>query len=55
MNDAKTAEPIEMHFGMLSRVQGSTEPSVRWGQHICSTWWIRLNRSCAETMRPIAK
>ena len=50
MNCAKIVVPIEMQFGMLSRVAPVLD--VLDGVHIGVTWQIRLNRPCAAVMRP---
>jgi len=44
---AKTAEPIEISFGMWTRSVQGTGGGVR----IDATRQIRLNRSCAAAMR----
>jgi len=53
MSPAKTAEPIEMPFGLWTRV-GPKEACVTW-EHIGATWRIRLNRPCSAAMRPYVK
>jgi len=45
----KTAELIEMPFGMLSRVDPKMHVLEGAG-HIGATWRIRLNRPCAAAM-----
>jgi len=50
---AKTAEPIEMQFWMLSQVGPGNH--VLDGVHIGATCRILLNRSCAAAMRPYVK
>jgi len=45
---AKTAEPIEMRFGMWAG--GSIEPCIRWGAH-----WRHLANTCEEAMWPYVK
>jgi len=40
---AKAAEPIEMPFGMWTRVDPGKH--VLDGMYICTAWQIRLNRS----------
>jgi len=50
---AKTAEPIEMSFGLLARVDPGTH--VLGGMHIGATWRTRLNRPCVAAMRPFVK
>jgi len=50
---AKTAEPIEMPFGMWTWVDGSKH--VLDGVHIGASWRIRLNRPCAAAIRPFVK
>jgi len=47
----KTAEPIEMPFGVWTRVSPKKDYYV--AVHICASWRIRLNHSCAEAMRPL--
>jgi len=60
----KTAEPIDLPFGLWTRVDRKSTSSIifaRWshcvhmGQHIGATWRIRLNRSCAAAMRSYVK
>jgi len=46
---AKTAEPIDMLFGMWTRKH------VLDGVHTGATWRIRLNRPCAAAMRPFCQ
>ena len=46
---AKMAEPIEMPFGMWTRV--STRKRVLGGVHTDATWRIPLNRPFAVAMR----
>jgi len=46
---AKTAEPIEIPFGMLIKWGGSREPFIRW-DHIVAPWRIRLNRPCVKLL-----
>jgi len=46
----KTAEPIEMPFGMWTRV--GAKKHVLDGVHSGATWRIRLNRPCVVAMRP---
>ena len=53
MSPAKTAEPIEMPFGMWTWVDRSKR--VLDGAHIAASWRIRLNRPCAAAIRPIVK
>jgi len=50
---AKTAEPIEMAFGIWTRV--SLGKHVLGGVHTGATWRIPLNRPCATAMRPAVK
>jgi len=50
---AKTAEPIEMQFGMLSGVDPGNHALD--GVNIGATWPIRLNRPCAAAMRSCVK
>jgi len=56
---AKTAEPIEMPFGLWTRV--GQRQHVLHGVHIDATWRIRLNRPCSDwpneagPMRPYVK
>jgi len=53
MSFAKTAEPIEMQFGMLIRwIQGTMD---YMGMHIDAIWRMRLNRPRAASMRPCVK
>ena len=47
MTCTKTAEPIEILFGMLTWLGSSIK-----GGHIGTTWRIRLNRPCPASMRP---
>jgi len=49
----KTAEPIEMPFGIWTRV--GPRKHVLGGVHIGATWRIPLNRPCAAAMRPVVK
>ena len=49
----KTAEPIEMPFGISTRVDQMTH--VLDGVDIGATWQIRLNRPYAAVIRPYAK
>ena len=46
----KTAEPIEMPFGMWTRV--GARKHVLDGVHSGATWRILLNRPCVVAMRP---
>ena len=50
---AKTAEPIEIPFGLWTRV--GPRKHVLGGAHIGATWRIRSNRPCAAAMRPFVK
>jgi len=61
---AKTAEPIDLPFGLWSRwAEGSTSSIVfaRWrqcahtGGHICATWQIGLNCPSAAAIRSYVK
>ena len=45
LGPAKTAEPIEVPFGVLTRVTHGSMCQI--GVHIGSTWRIRLNCSCS--------
>jgi len=49
VSPAKTAEPIEMSFGMWTRVDRGNHYYM-W-VHIDATWRIRLNRPRAAAMR----
>jgi len=51
---AKTAEPIEMPFGMWTWVGPIKEARIM-EVHIGATWVIRLNRACAAAMRPFCQ
>jgi len=52
----KTAEPIEVLFGMWTWVDGWVQGSMYYmGVHIVATWRIRLNRPCAAAMRPLCE
>jgi len=53
LGPAKTAEPIEVPFGVLTRVTHGSMCQI--GVHIGSTWRIRLNRPCAAAMRPFCQ
>ena len=53
MSCAKTAEPIEMPFGMWTWV--GLRKRVLDGVHIGATWEIQLNRPCVAAMRPYVK
>ena len=53
VSPAKTAEPIEMPFGLWTRV--GPRNHVLDGVHIGATWQIRLNRPRAEAMQPYIK
>jgi len=50
MGCAKTAEPIEMPFGIPTRL--GPKKHVLDGIHIGATWRILLNRPCAAAIRP---
>jgi len=50
MSCGKTAEPVEMLFGMWTCV-GLWKHALDW-VHIGATWQMRLNRPCAVVMRP---
>jgi len=50
---AKTAEPIEMAFGIWTRV--GPRKHVLGGLYTGATWRIPLNRPYAATMRPMVK
>jgi len=50
VSTAKTTEPIEMTFGMRTRVDPRNY-MLDW-VYIGATWRIRLNRPCAAAMRP---
>jgi len=50
---AKTAEPIEMPFGIWIRV--SPRKHVLNGVRTGATWRIPLNRPCAVAMWPVVK
>jgi len=50
---AKAAEPIQMQFGIWTRM--NPRKHVLDLVHIGVTWWIRLNRPCAAAMRPYVK
>jgi len=47
-------EPIEMQFGLWSRVDRKKHACITWG-HIGTIWRIQLNRPCAAAMRPYVK
>ena len=49
----KTAEPIEMPFGIWTQV--GTGKHVLGGVHTSATWQIPLNRQRAAAMRPVVK
>ena len=50
----KTAEPMEMSFGMSTRVQ--VQGNVYYdGVHVGATWGIRLSRPCAAAVRPFCQ
>ena len=54
VSPAKTAEAIEMPFGLWSRVvprKHVLDGSVYW-RHLTN---VQLNRSCAAAMRPVVK
>ena len=53
MSPAKTAEPIEMPFGLWTRV-GPRKHALD-GMHTGGTWRIRLNRPYAAAMRPFSQ
>ena len=53
MSCAKTAEQIEMKFGMLNEVGPGKR--VLHGVHVCTTWRIRFNGPCAVAMQPHVK
>ena len=53
MSPAKTAEPIEMPFGLWNRV--GPRKHVLGGVYTGATWRIPLNRPYAAAMRPIVK
>jgi len=56
VNCAKTAKPIEMPFGVWTRVgPRKHELTGIMGVHIDATWRIQLNHLCAETMRPFCQ
>ena len=48
---AKTAEPIEMLFGISTRVD--PRQHLLDGVHIDATWRIPSNRPCTAAMRPV--
>jgi len=50
VSPTKTAEPIEMPFGLWTRM--GPRKHVLHGVAIGATWRIRLNRACAAAMRP---
>ena len=50
LSAAKTAEPINISFGMWNRA-GRGKHGLDW-VHICATWRIRLNPPRAAAMRP---
>ena len=50
---AKMAEPIEMPFGLWTRV--GTRKHVLGKVYTGATWPIRLNRLCAAAMRPFCQ
>jgi len=61
---AKMAEPIDLPFGLWTRVGPRSTSSVvfaRWrqcalmGEYIGAIWCIRLNRPSAAAMQPYAK
>jgi len=54
INWAKKAEPIEVPFGLWTRV-GRRKHVLHALGHIGTTWQIRLNRPCAAAMRPYIK
>jgi len=49
VSPAKTAEPIEMLFGVWTPL--GPRKDVVYGVHIGATWRIRLNRPCTVAMR----
>jgi len=49
----KTVEPIEMPFGLWTRV--GLRKHVLHGVHTGSTWWIPLNRPSATAMQPFCQ
>jgi len=51
---AKTAEPIEMLFGLWTRMDRRKHVLHTW-KHIGSTWRIQLNRPCVAAMRHCVK
>jgi len=53
MRCAKTAEPVEMLFGMWTCV-GLSKHALD-GVHIGATWQIRLNRQCVVALRPFCQ
>ena len=53
VSPAKTAEPIEMSFGISTRV--SPTKHVLAEVYSGATWRIPLNRPCAAAMRPVVK
>ena len=53
VSPAKTAELIEMSFGMWTRLR--PRKHVLDGVYIGATWRIRLNRPCAAAMRPFCE
>jgi len=53
VSPAKTSEPIEMQFGILSRASPGNH--VFHEVHIGATWRIRLNGPCVAAMQPYVK
>jgi len=51
VSPAKTAEPIEMLFGVCTPLGPRKDVSLLHGVHIGATWRIRLNRPCTVAMR----
>jgi len=53
VSPAKTAEPIEIPFGLWTLVD--TRKHVLHGVHIGATWRRQLNRPCAAAMQPFCQ
>jgi len=52
---AKTAEPIELPFGILTRLGPVKQVLDGGGVHIGATWRINVNSTCAAAMRLFVK
>jgi len=53
MSCAKMAEPIEMPFGLWTRM--GRKKHVLGAMHTGATWQIPLNRPCEVTMQLVVK